>query len=60
MSLKDNLYSYSILKSKLKSEWANSGYEMGDAIVVKLIKFYTDNNLIFKDGSTRPGKYLIV
>jgi len=51
---------YSILKSKLKSEWANSGYEMGDAIVVKLIKFYTDNNLIFKDGSTRPGKYLVV
>ena len=51
---------YSILKNLLKSEWANIGYEMGDAIVVKLIKFYTHNGLIFKDGNTRPGKYLIV
>lgn len=51
---------YSNLKNQLKNEWITKGFELGDAIVVKLIKFYSDNGLIFKDGSTRPSKYLIV
>jgi hypothetical protein len=51
---------YSNLKSRLKNEWIASGFELGDAIIVKLIKFYSEYGLIFKDGSTRPSKYLIV
>jgi hypothetical protein len=51
---------YSNLKNQLKSEWITKGYELGDAVIVKLIKFYADNGLIFKDGSTRPSKYLVV
>lgn len=51
---------YSNLKNRLKNEWITNGFELGDAIVVKLIKFYSDSGLIFKDGNTRPSKYLIV